>query len=208
MADWHIEIDLLQQIDRPGRNWVYFCARYWPTEQNRIDGDPPTVVNDFRAGDLLRWVGTPILEKRIRYLRDGTGQFFCRGFAGEYEGPENLPTDTHAAHWANGDDKYETRNGSLVRIHWPNKFSVGTYSESDVVDWIYEQAEDWIATHPTATGDRCDPDLAIDRPTQRLKLPLAVQNMSRTRNATVTEGVRQRRQRTLTRVISDQRPGR
>lgn len=211
MTDWHIEIDLLQQIDRPGRDWVYFCARYWRTEQDRINGDPPVVVNDFKSGDLLRWVGTPIIEKRIRYLADGTGQFFCRGFAGEYEMPGNLPADTHAAHWVNGSDKLVNRDigggrFSEVRIHWPNKFTVGTYSANDLPGWIYEQAEDWIAMHPNATGDHCDPDLAVDRPSQNAKLPVQIRNMPKQVNRTVQDGVRKRQLRQGPRIFSDERP--
>lgn len=192
--NWHILIDLVQQIDRPNGDVVYWRASYWATEAARLAGQEPTVTNDFWAGDMLRWIGQPIFEKRARYDgADPLGEFFCEGSEGSYG------NFTHAEHWVSGREKYGLRPvdgvDRQIRLHFPKRFVVGTYTEAHVRDWMYEQSEDWIAAHFDKRGDFTDPALAVDRAAQREKLPQAVREMALTRDATVEDGESKRKAR-------------
>lgn len=169
MAGWHYEIDQMRIISRGDKPFLYYRVSYWRQEQDRIDGKPPVVINDFKNGDLLRWPGQTKIQKRWRY-NPGTDvpEFYC---------------GTHD-HWVAGANKYEMRDvsGELheVRVHHPERLAVGKYEWDEVPGWIHNQAEDWIALHPDATGDRTDGTLFAQGTTGGMNV--ALRKMSKRRN--------------------------
>lgn len=185
----YIELDntSLKQIDRGTMPFIYFAVSVWATQQDKLDGLPPNVTQDFQCGDLLGRIGQPI-TRPIKRINPDTGQpEFQSAQTGEWIDHDTkngwvLIPDSGPNHWtteAGLPEPPALTDWQWTRIHWPVYEQIGVYAVDNVIADMRALVRQWLSrSGKFQRGNLTSSVLRGVNVAQRNKLPRAIRDMA------------------------------